>query len=229
MEVRLNRRLGARLSLAALIALASARAPAASLLRFEFDTPEGAFTLLPTLLAPALQAATWSDDMELLADFAGQPGRALATSGFTLGNALHLDIDIASGHALAVEALAFALRVSPSGPQNWALYHAGALVASGATSTKFTTFDVALVLPDVSDQLRLDLFGSGATALSGTLRIDNVELRGQLSAVSLPGPVFLLATPLLGYLARRAREARIKPRRRPIAASRRAAESTMPA
>ena len=43
------------------------------------------------------------------------------------------------------------------------------------------------------------------TAITGTLRLDNVRLEGELRPVPLPGSFFLFATPLLGALLARLR------------------------
>ena len=100
----------------------------------------------------------------------------------------------------------FDLRASASGPTGWSLLHAGNLLASGAVSGSFKSFDIVLALSASGPELVLDLLGSGATAATGTLRLDNVLLEGQLKPVPLPGSLFLFVTPLLGALLRRIRE-----------------------
>lgn len=202
MEIHCYRRLGACFIVALICLNLHAAAPAATLLRFEFDQADGSFTAVPTLLAEGL-TASWNDDAGLLTDLAGVSGRALAASGFTAGNALHLAIELAPGLSLVAEQLSVTLRASASGPNSWQLATGGVLQSSGAATAQFRTFDIALALAPANGSMRFDLLGLGATAASGTLRIDNVQLLGQLTAVALPGPLFLVAMPLAGLAAGR--------------------------
>jgi hypothetical protein len=176
----------------------SANAPAALLLDFDFERSDGTFTLEPGFLAPGIASATWDDVLGLLADFAGQPGRALALSGFTNGNALSLAVTAAPGLRLVAERLRFDLRVSASGPTAWQLADAGGTLAAGPTTTQFGRVEVVFASPLAGALLDLTLSGSGASSAAGTLRLDNVELHGSLQPVPLPGPLFLIVTPLLG-------------------------------
>lgn len=200
MDIRLARRGCAVLLFTLLLTTTTARA--ALLLDFDFEHADGTFTLSPGFRAAGIAGASWSDARGLIADFAGQPGRALATSGFTTGNVLLLAVTAVAGLELVAQTLRFDLRVSSSGPSAWRLESDGMLLGESATATVFKRFEVDLgaLLPAAA--LNLVLAGSGATAASGTLRLDNVELHGDLQPVPLPGPLFLLVTPLLGLVLR---------------------------
>jgi len=204
MDIRLDGR--ARAAVLFTLLLTATTAHAAVLLDFDFEYPDGTFTLAPSLRADGIASAVWSDARGLIADFAGQPGRALATSGFTTGNVLMLAVTTAAGLHLAAETLGFDLRVSSSGPTAWRVESAGTLLGEGQATTKFERFAVDLRSLFPGAALTLVLGGSGATAASGTLRLDNVELYGSLQPVPvpvpLPGPLFLLVTPLLGLTLR---------------------------
>lgn len=167
----------------------------AELLRFDFDGAAG-FTATASVAAPGL-TASWRDDAGLLGDLAGVSGRSLSASGFTAGNTVHLDIEIAPGLKLVAERLSFALRASASGPTTWQLGAAGTALASGTLATQFRRFDVDLTPLVAGGTLRLDFSGLGATASTGTLRLDEVVLDGHLSAVPLPPPIAGLAVALV--------------------------------
>jgi len=184
-------------------------APAALLARFDFDDAGGGFTLDPDFLAPGLTLARWGDALDLLADFAGNPGRALASSGFTNGNRFVLVLALTPGWQLQDASLDFQLRGSASGPRRWRLEAGGTAYGEGTIGSVFAPYHVALGGLPGSGAWTLDLLGLDATATSGTLRLDNAELHGELTSVPLPGAWFLVLTPLLGHgLGRLARHRR---------------------
>ena len=92
------------------------------------------------------------------------------------------------------------------GPNAWSVSQAGTLLGSGAVTSTFRSFDIALDVLSDARELVLDLTGSGATAITGTLRLDNVRLDGELRPVPVPGSFFLFATPLLGAVLARLRQ-----------------------
>ena len=205
MDIRQSRRLRACLIASLCFVAVPATSHASTLAAFTFDTASGAFDASPGTLAPGLLSAVWRDDAGRLSDLAGNPGRALSASGFTGTNQLHLVLNQGGGQRFALERLLFDIRGSASGPNGWTLSHAGTPLAFGAVSSTFRSFDVALAVLSNARELVLDLGGSGATAITGTLRLDNVRLEGELQPVPLPGSFFLFATPLLGALLARLR------------------------
>lgn len=208
MDIRSSRRARAR-ALAYLIALAAPTAGhAATLAAFDFDGGGSTFTTDPATLDASVVSATLGDDAGRLGDLAGNPGRALSLSGFTGGNLLHLTLTAQPGFRFLLEHLAFDLRASASGPTGWELRHAGTTLASGGVTTAFKAQDVALTLLTDTATLVLDFAGLGASAATGTLRIDNLRVDGSLvpAPVPLPGSLFLFATPLLGLGLRELRE-----------------------
>jgi hypothetical protein len=144
----------------------------------------------------------WQDDANRLTDLQGNPGRALAASGFTTGNRLHLTLAFAAALEFALERLELDVRASASGPQSFRLERAGTVLTQAALTSAFSHLDLTLNEHGRGDALMLDFIGIGATATSGTWRLDNVRLYGSLSPVPLPGGAFLLVTPLVGLLLR---------------------------
>ena len=205
MDIRRIGRPRARFLASLLILAAPAAVPAGTLTAFNFDGPGTSFDAGPGTLAPGLVSAVWRDDAERLGDLAGNPGRALSVSGFTGTNVLHLVLNQSGAQSFALERLRFDLRASASGPTSWSISHAGNTLGGGAVTTSFRSFDVPLGLVSSARELVLDLHGIGATALTGTLRLDNVRLEGELRPVPLPGSIFLFATPLLGLALGRLR------------------------
>lgn len=206
MDIRYARRLRACMFSSLCLAAAPAALQASTLAAFSFDTPSGVFDPAPGTLAPGLTSAVWRDDAGRLGDLAGNPGRALSASGFTGTNQLHLVLEQRGGQRFVLEHLHFDIRGSASGPNGWTLSQAGNPLAFGAITGSFRSFDVALSLLSDARELVLDLAGSGATAITGTLRLDNVRLEGEMRPVPLPGSFFLFATPALGALLARLRQ-----------------------
>jgi hypothetical protein len=206
MDIRRIGRPRASIIASFLILTAPAAVPASTLAVFSFDGPGTSFDAGPELLAPGLASAVWRDDAGRLSDLAGNPGRALSVSGFTGTNTLHLVLTQSAAQSFALERLSFDIRASASGPSSWSISHAGNMLASGAVGTTFRSFDVPLGLLSSAPELVLDLRGLGASAITGTLRLDNVRLEGELRPVPLPGSIFLFATPLLGAALARLRK-----------------------
>jgi hypothetical protein len=180
---------------------------AAILAAFDFDGPGGSFDAHADTLHPAIVAAGFSDLAGTLTDFAGVTGRALAASAFNNGNAITLTLVSDPGQLVVVERVRFALRVSASGPTVWQMRIGDAAPQSGPATTAFTAFDLEFPAASGNGGLAIVLSGLGATATSGTLRLDNVVVEGLVSAVPLP-PAFVLAgVPLAAlFSARRSRQ-----------------------
>lgn len=206
MDILRSRRVRASLFSTLCLSALSGAAHADTLAAFSFDGANATFDASPGTLAPGLISAVWRDDARRLSDLTGNPGRALSVSGFTGTNQLHLVLEQSGGQRFALERLHFDIRGSASGPNGWSVSQAGTLLGSGAVTSTFRSFDIALDLLSDARELVLDLAGSGATAVTGTLRLDNVRLDGELRPVPLPGSFFLFATPLLGALLARLRQ-----------------------
>ncbi len=206
MDIRHSRRIRACLFSTLCTGALPAAVHASTLVAFSFDGANASFDAAPGTLAPGLASALWRDDAGRLSNLAGNPGRALSVSGFTGTNKLHLVIDQSGAQRFALERLHFDIRGSASGPSSWSVSHAGTQLASGAVTGSFRSFDVALNMLSDARELLLDWAGSGATAITGTLRLDNVRLDGELRPVPLPGSLFLFVTPLLGAMLARLRQ-----------------------
>ncbi len=203
MDIRFYRRVRACLLLFTLLASNIDGASGALLLVYDFEDGVGEFELVPEFADPAISTAEWSDDFGLLTEFAGNPGRALATSGFTNGNAFHLALSFQPNLAIALESMHFDLRASPSGPSSWQVLVNGAVLASGVVTTAFETVDTVIALAPISAGFVIDFEAAGATSSAGTLRLDNVVLAGNVSAIALPPGFYLFATPLVGLALNR--------------------------
>jgi len=192
---------GRALTLSALLgALPLSSSHAAVLAAFDFDGADGGFDPGADTLHPAIITAVFTDLAGTLTDFAGVSGRALSASAFNNGNAVTLTLVSDPGQLIVVERVRFALRVSASGPNLWQLGVGDTAPQSGPASTAFTAFDLEFPAVSGSGSLAIVL---GATATSGTLRLDDVIIDGMVSAVPVP-PAFVLAgLPLLALLRTR--------------------------
>jgi hypothetical protein len=90
------------------------------------------------------------------------------------------------------------------GADPWTVGVNGDTIASGATTTTFTTVRVPLALP-AQDHLDIALDGFDASSAQGTWRIDNFELLGATAPVPVPPALPLLASGLVLLARRRAR------------------------
>lgn len=178
----------------------SAPLPAAQLVTFDFDDPGGGFTAAPATLHPALVSATFSATQDELGDFAGNPGRALASAGFTAGNRIVLELAAQPGYTLQASRVTLDLRASASGPGNWLIELEGGAAHGGALGSGFDQVTVDFAALPALSTLRLAIGGSGASSASGTLRIDNLRLEGNVLAAPVPLPTALplLASAMLG-------------------------------
>ncbi|MGR9089223.1 MAG: hypothetical protein ACU85U_01435 [Gammaproteobacteria bacterium] len=164
------------------------------LTHFDFDTEPGGFTNGPDVVATGLVVPGWYAVTGTVSDFSGVQGRALAARNFSAGNALVLDITIAPGLVVNPSGVAFDHVASASGPTRWTLHIAGTDVIEGTTPPAFERVDGTFALGPISDALRIELRGLGASSNIGTYRIDNFELRGSIRPVPLPATIVFLGS-----------------------------------
>lgn len=179
-------------------------AQAASLVFFAFENDAGAFENAPAQIAPDLTAGLWHDLDATLTNFAGNPGRALAARSFDDGNSLIFTLTIAPSLRLTLDAIQFDQQASASGPKTWSLKLNGLALATGNTNSAFKTESPSFTPIDLSGITEIALAGTGASAGTGNLRIDNFRLSGSLAPVPIPGAL-LLFTPACALLARHSR------------------------
>jgi hypothetical protein len=194
----------------------SSAATVTPVLAYSFDQGE-LFRSTPDLLAEGLRAETWTLTTGVGSSAGGNPGRALsATRWDGAGNAFLLRVNLAPGHSLALTGFGFDERASSTGAQQWSLRIADVELAWGRTHTTFTRHAGLVSLPGtLSGQFDVVLSGWGASSGSGTWRVDNFFLEGQVlgpagvatpvanHVIPLPPALALIAGPLLLLPARR--------------------------
>ncbi|MEQ8493550.1 MAG: hypothetical protein RLW42_04935 [Gammaproteobacteria bacterium] len=224
----MSTRLHACATAAALFTLSTTTAShAATLIAYAFEDGDGSFVTTPDVLDDALGETTLDVTTGTLGEVGGNPGRALRLNGFTSGNTLTLRATLQAGWQLRVTRIGFDQRASASGPSTWSLALGDDILASGATSSDFTSVSEALDVMLGDNVLTVAISGDGASSALGTLRIDNLFVEGVAQPVPLPPPAVLAAAPLLATLRRRRRVRRAAGR--PTRATRRAAGNTVPA
>ena len=154
---------------------------------FDFDGADG-FENLPQLAADGFTVSPSSDFDGALTDFAGNPGRAIAARDWLDGNVLTFSLQMLPGFALRLDGFAFDQRASASGPLEWALAIAGTPLATGQTSLGFATHSGAFSPLTLAGLIPVELVAGGASSASGTWRVDNFVLTGQVEALSVPEP-----------------------------------------
>ena len=190
-----------------LLLLLSTPAGAGIVVNYDFEDATGLFTAVPGFVLSPLSADAWSDQDNTLTSFSGVSGRAAAAKNWQDGNAFIFSITIPATHSLGLNRFDFDEKASATGPGNWQLDIAGIRMASATTSTSFQHQGGTLAPTTLTGTIPIHLRANGATSSSGTWRVDNFSLQGQLSSVPLPAAWVLLFSALL-LLGR-------QPRRRP--------------
>lgn len=187
----------ARLATACISLAVATAAPAATLISFDFESDEGAFTLAPDYVAAGIVGTEWSLASGSLTDYTGVTGFALGGRGFDPENAFTLTIDLAPQTAIRLDALQFSDRASASGPTALRVTLGTQTLMTAATSTEFLTRSITDINATYTDRLTLQFAGLAAGSGSGTWRLDDVALEGTLSVSSVPIPasIWLFAAP----------------------------------
>ncbi len=94
---------------AAWLTLSGSVNAATVLVEFDFDDAFGNFEISSEAQHPELASATFSVTTGALTDYAGNPGRALATNAFAPLNAIRLTLTARPGSGLQLEHLRFRL------------------------------------------------------------------------------------------------------------------------
>ncbi|MGD9603137.1 MAG: PEP-CTERM sorting domain-containing protein [Gammaproteobacteria bacterium] len=210
MEVRSTRRRACALAFTTLIgSVPWTGASAALLARFDFEDPSGAFSLAPEDVATGLQVDAWEDTDGTLRSVSRTPGFAMSARSFHDGNTLRLTLTPAAGFALTLDTLEFMQSATATGPATWEMKAGDAVLATGATTSTYTSSLIALELPDRTGPVELLLAATGASSSLGTWRLDDFTLHGRVAAISaVPAPAagWLFGAGLFA-LARRRRRA----------------------
>jgi len=190
-----------------LLLLLSPPAGASIVVNYDFEDAIGLFTAAPGFVLTPLSADAWTDQDNTLTSFSGISGRAAAAKNWQDGNAFIFSITVPATQGLNLSRFDFDEKASATGPGNWRLDIAGMQVASATTSTSFLHQGGALTPTTLTGTIPIRLQASGATSASGTWRVDNFSLQGQLNSVPLPATWLLLFSTLvlLGCWQRRCR------------------------
>ena len=168
------------------------------MLLYDFEDANGDFDLNAEVIDAGLSVSSWTVLSSTVRDFAGNPGRAMASGGFSSGNAFELMVTVDAGSVLSLSGFAFDQFASGSGPSDWQLHIDGMTVATGSTAGSYTNETGALNLNALSDTFTIGLSGSGASSNLGTFRIDNFSLSGDVQPVPLPASLGLFAAACCG-------------------------------
>ncbi|HAZ61397.1 MAG TPA: hypothetical protein DCY89_07490 [Gammaproteobacteria bacterium] len=184
----------------------SSAATITPILAYSFDQGE-LFRASADLQATGLLANVWTTVVGTGTSATGNPGRAISASRWDGdGNAFVLRVNLLPGHTLSLTGFGFDERASGTGAQQWLLRIAELDLAQGRTHTAFTRHAGLVSLPgSLSGQFDIVLSGWGASSGSGTWRMDNFFLEGQVlgptgvatQIIPLPPALALLAGPLL--------------------------------
>lgn len=165
----------------------SGEGPTNLLVYFDFDTAAGAFESVADYVAAGVTAAPVTIGAGVLTNYSGNPTRAAGGTGWAPTNYFAFVVSVATGWQMNVNVVAFDDRASGTGPSEWRLRHSGdgygADLAAGNTHADFTTNTCNVSLTDIAGQVTIRIAGSGASAASGTWRIDNVRIAGSVGPI----------------------------------------------
>lgn len=176
-------------------------ASADTVLLYDFEDLNGDFDLSADVIANGIEAGSWSVVSSTIRDFSGNPGRAMASSGFSVSNAFIVPITVAEGNVLQLNTVVFDQSASSSGPVDWEIKVADVSVASGTTTGSFETTSTGLTLDGLTGSFLIEISAVGASSNRGTFRIDNFIVDGNIQPVPVPGAVILLVSGCLGLLS----------------------------
>ena len=176
---------------------------AETVLMYDFEDTNGDFDLTADLVASGLDPAAWQVAASSIRDFSGNPGRAMASSGFASGNTFLLNVAVEPGSVVQLTGFSFDQLASASGPANWQLQINGLEVAGGTTTNTFTTEAALFDFAPLTDSFVVGLSGAGASSNLGTFRVDNFTLSANIQPVPLPASAGLLAAACLGLGSRK--------------------------
>ena len=160
---------------------------------YTFDAAS-AFTNGPNTVPAGLSAGLFVSGDGIFTNFGGNPGRAIADSGFTGtgNNYFTCTITISSGLVFNLKSLRFDDQRSNSGPAIWTIQSSADSFASdlaaGSSHLSFSTNDAALSVTNITGAFTLRISGGSAGSAGGTWRIDNVAISGELSTESGSSP-----------------------------------------
>lgn len=178
-------------------------APASTIVvSYDFEDPAGVFENAPATAVPGIDALPWFDQRDSLSDFSGNPGRAIAARSFLAGNTLTLILNLSPGFRASLDGFSFDHLASSSGPATWDLKINAVPIASGDTSSAFTSVAGALSLDNITETIMVELSGFDASSNAGTYRVDNFVLTGTVVPVPI-GPGILLLGSALAFMAPR--------------------------
>ncbi len=172
-------------------------ANAESLVYFDFEDAAGNFDNTAESTLAGISTSSWTDTQGTLTSFSGNPGKALAAKSWDQSNSFQISIAIEPGKTLSLTEISFDERASSSGAQQWELSINNVSIASGATTNgAFSSWQITPSANIYNNNLDIVLTGSQANSSSGTWRIDNFALQGEINAVPLPGALLLLLSGL---------------------------------
>ena len=174
----------------------------AQVVTYTYDDGSGGGTTAPNQVDPNATASntTYGPGTGSNSFFGGNPGQAIAANGFNSAgfdadDYFGLEVSPNSGFELDLSSLTFDTRRSSTGPPSLELRSSldnyASTVATGTASTSFpgtVSFDLSgAAFQDVTSAVTFRIYAFGASSGSGTLRLDNVTLNGDV--VSTGGTV----------------------------------------
>ncbi len=153
-----------------------------NLVLYDFDGASG-FDANPEFVAAGITAGAVATMDGAYTNYTGNPGLAISDTGWnSTTNALVFALTIPAGKTVNVSRLRFDDRRSGTGPTAWKLTYSGdgyvGAWATGVTHAAFASNDVAFALNGLTGAVTFRLYGLGASAASGTWRVDNLALDG---------------------------------------------------
>lgn len=153
------------------------------LVYYDFDLG-GAFSPAADSVAAYVSAGSMSTRDGTFTNYTGSAGYAIGDTGWT--SAVHyftFTVSVSAGHSMNIAGLRFVDRASSTGPTGWRIRSSAdgyaADLASGGTHTTLSSNDASFIVNGVTS-VTFRIHGDNASAGSGTWRLDNVYLLGDV-------------------------------------------------
>lgn len=147
------------------------------------------YTVNPVIYHPNLQNFSWYNNKNAWNSYPGSSGMAIGLSNSSGVPELTLEFQVQTGFQLSIQAFSFWRQRSNTGAQNWSMSINGIDVGNGSIPTVGSNIGltaVSNVIDNLTGIIKIVLTLSGGTAGTGTFRLDDFTLYGNVSAICTP-------------------------------------------
>ncbi len=147
------------------------------------------YTINPVSYHPNLQNFSWYNNKNAWNSYPGSSGMAIGLSNSSGSPEITLEFQVQTGFQVSINAFSFWRQRSNTGAQSWSMNINGIVVGNGIIPTTGADIGQTAVSNPVNNLtgiIKVVLSLSGGTAGTGTFRLDDFTLHGNVSAICTP-------------------------------------------